>query len=71
LCSGELGDRVCQLAPPDRGRCTSQFEARPGRLIDAIELGLRTAYHTVAPYLAPKRSMETATRAVLATVEVA
>lgn len=66
LRSGELADRVCQLAPPGHVRCTSQLEARPARLIDAIQLGLRTAYHTVAPYLAPKRSKTRAARPVFA-----
>jgi predicted patatin/cPLA2 family phospholipase len=51
--AGELAGRVCQLAPPDDVRVTSQFEARPHRLIEAIRLGARTAHHTLAPYLAP------------------
>jgi predicted patatin/cPLA2 family phospholipase len=66
LRSGALGERVCQLAPPGHARCISQFEARPARLIDAIELGLSAAYHAVAPYLAPKPPSATLTRAMLA-----
>ncbi|MGH2870120.1 MAG: patatin-like phospholipase family protein [Solirubrobacteraceae bacterium] len=49
----QLAERVVQLAPPSDVRCTSQFEARAHRLVDAVRLGARTAYQTVAPYLAP------------------
>jgi predicted patatin/cPLA2 family phospholipase len=56
LRSGQLADRVCQLAPPQDVRCTSTFEPRPSRLIDAIRIGMRTTYHTVAPYLAPNHA---------------
>jgi predicted patatin/cPLA2 family phospholipase len=45
--------RVCQLAPPAGPRMTSQFEPRPHRLVEAVRLGMRTAYQTIAPYLAP------------------
>jgi predicted patatin/cPLA2 family phospholipase len=55
LRSGELADRVCQVAPSSHVGCTSHFETSPSRLIDAIQLGLRTVYHAVAPYLAPTR----------------
>jgi predicted patatin/cPLA2 family phospholipase len=51
--SSELVGRVCQVAPAADVRVTSQFEARPHRLIEAIRVGARTAYYTLAPYLAP------------------
>jgi predicted patatin/cPLA2 family phospholipase len=49
----ELAGCVCQLAPPDDVRVTSQFEARPHRLVEAIRLGVQTTYHTLAPFLTP------------------
>lgn len=51
--AAELAGRVCQLAPPGDARVISQFESRPQRLIDAIRLGVRSAHHMLAPYLAP------------------
>lgn len=55
LGSNELAGRVCQLAPPSAAPCTSQLEARPRRLTDAIQLGARTTYHALVPHLAPRR----------------
>lgn len=58
----ELARRVCQLAPPDDVR-TSQFEARPQRLVKAIHVGMRTACQMIAPYLAPADANALAARA--------
>jgi predicted patatin/cPLA2 family phospholipase len=52
---GGLAGRVSELAPPADARITSQFESRPRRLIEAIRLGARTAHHTLAPHLGPRR----------------
>lgn len=48
----ELRGSVSQLAPPAWARLTSQFETRPGRLVEAIQLGAWTVHETVAPRLA-------------------
>lgn len=71
LRSGELAGRVCQLAPSGQARYVSQFEARPGRLIGAIHLGLKTVYHTVVPYLASNHSKATASSLAPATAGAA
>jgi predicted patatin/cPLA2 family phospholipase len=50
--NSHLAGRVSQLVPLAGMPCTSQFEARPRRLDDAIRLGVQSAYHALAPYLA-------------------
>jgi predicted patatin/cPLA2 family phospholipase len=52
--------RVCQLAPPRDVPATSQFEARPRRLVAAVRLGAQSAYEAVAPYLATAPPVEPA-----------
>lgn len=51
-----MPERVCQLAPAGHARRTNLCEVRPHRLVEAIRLGARTAFHTAAPYLAPFRA---------------
>lgn len=48
---GGVGGRVCQICPPSDVRRTSQFEVRPQYLSEALRLGVRSAFSTVAPYL--------------------
>lgn len=48
--TGALSQQVHQIAPPADARITSQFEARPQRLVEAIRLGAQSAYHALAPY---------------------
>lgn len=47
----QLAGRLCQIAPPGDARRTSQVEARPRRLSEAVRVGVGSAYCALAPYL--------------------